>query len=351
MSTETRPPPTALNTWDGFAAEKLPPVDPSLVEELVEPIVNHIHMTITGQDRQFTAFKLDWYAHMLQKPWVNTKVAILLQGPEGCGKGFIPEWQRRCILGLNCTSQTSKPDYDLFGKHAEKAHDRIFIQVDELKSSYEFKDPLKNLITSDQIRYERKNHPEGDRNNYANLLFTTNNANALYIGATDRRFVVFECKTIHPDELVAEAYFSKLAEHMARPDVQRAWFQFLCNRDISHRRNFQTSRPKTECYRAAQQGPIPVIARFLSTVANDLEVSTAVQEFQASVFYKKYVDFHTEGNYKSFLLNSTSFGTEMTKVKGKGIERKKVGRLNHYFVSPVALKEYLVEAKEYDENA
>jgi hypothetical protein len=339
------------NTWTGFHAEKLPPVDPSLVEDLIKPFITHLHMACMDQNQEHTDWVLDWFAHMIQSPGRNSKTALLFYGPEGCGKGLIPTWHRIHVLGMYCTSQTSVPEHDLFGKHAQMAHEKLFIQVDELTNTHAYKNPLKNLITEDYIRYEKKGADTTYPRNYANVLFTTNNPNALQLSTSCRRHAMFECKNVHADKWAADKYFKELADYMDhRDDVKRAWFQFLRDRRIKHQENFQTTRPETEYYRATQQSSIPVVSRFLSKIADESAITTAAQRYDSAEFYQLFAAFFDAGRYKFDILNKTSFGREMTKIEKKGIDREKVGGVNFYVVSPAVLKEYLISIKEYDEK-
>ena len=103
-------------------------------------------------------------------------------------------------------------------------------------------------------------------------------------------------------------YFQALARHLERSEVARAVFQFLMARDLSrYPYHFQSSRPKTAYYRAAQLASIPVLMRFLSAIANNNNTesttasaadSCAIERLGSHPFYAKYTQFYNAGNYK-----------------------------------------------------
>jgi hypothetical protein len=331
------------NSWIGYLAEGMQHVDDHLVPDLVRPIVRLIHDVYTSQNQEHTDYVLDWFAQHIQHPCHATGVGLVLYGPQGCGKSFLPKWHREKILGKHCTTQTAKPELDLFDKHSEGAHDRVFVVVEEMKQTHEFNNPLKNYLTEDTIRYERKNHQTETRANYSNIVFTTNNPNALHIEPSDRRFVLFECRSVYSTD-----YFTELVRYRNRPDVCRAWYQFLRDRDISHQTNFQATRPITDYYRSVQQSSIPTFSRWLSAVTNEHAHTSTPLCYSVNDFFKSYMDFHNEGNYKHSV-SKTTFGKSLTRVGG--VERKRGTNNSRYIVNKREIKKYLESINEYDPDA
>ena len=146
--------PKAYNMWNGFAAERLLGV--SGVDALVAPIVHHIGRVMTDDNEAHTGWVLDYLANILQRPHQKTQVAISLFGKQGCGKGILFDFFRTKILGTNCSKQTSNPMADLFGGFASGLVNSVMVQIDEITNLKDKKDALKDLITSDKVRYEQK---------------------------------------------------------------------------------------------------------------------------------------------------------------------------------------------------
>jgi hypothetical protein len=152
------------------------------------------------------------------------------------------------------------------------------------------------------------------------------------------------------------AYFQALAAHLDRPEVARAVFQFLMARDLSrYPYHFQSSRPKTAYYRAAQLSSIPVLMRFLSAIANNNAASESaaaahIEKLGAHPFYAKYTQFYNAGNYKfKYILTFKAFAGALDDIGA--IMKKRAGRGVVYHIDCTALRLELQDANEYDEDA
>ena len=220
---------------------------------------------------------------------------------------------------------------------------RVCIQIDEVKSLHDHADQLKDFITNPTLNYEKKGKDTIVVSNVANLILTSNNANALTVSTDDRRFALFHCSSVHKGD---NQYFDQLGAHLERPDVARAYYQYLMSLDLSeYPTSFQHKRPITEYYKEAQHNSIPVISRFFSALVNweYTEVKTPSREM-----YKKYQDFHTTGNYK-FIMTETSFGRTTKTISGITIKKTKTS--NIYILDLPMIKKYLQNINEFDEDA
>jgi hypothetical protein len=335
--------PDVYNMWRGFDAAALPPVPEERVLELIQPITRHFDDVITSGVAAHTQFIHDYLANIIQRPWQKSQVALSLYGAQGCGKGIIFEFFRLKILGTHCSYQTSKPDNDLFGRFANGAVNRVCIQVDEVKSLHDHADQLKDFITNPTVNYEQKGKDTIVVNNFANLILTSNNANALTVSTDDRRFALFQCTSVHKGDT---QYFANLGAHLERPEVARAYYQYLMGVDLSeYPTSFQHKRPVTEYYKEVQHNSIPVFARFMSAQVNSEHSATQIN---ARDLYAKYELFRTKGNYK-FVMTETSFGREVKKVAGVSFKRNSAGRV--YQLDHEAIKAHLQASNEYDPDA
>lgn len=328
------------NMWRGFDAEKLPPVADELVPELIRPIQKHFNDVITHGNAEHSEFCHQYLASILQRPWLKTQVAIFLYGAQGCGKGILFEFFRHKILGNHCSSQTSRPENDLFGRFANGAVNRVMIQVDEVKSLHDHADQLKDLITNPTLNYEKKGKDTIVVSNLTNLILTSNNANALTVSPDDRRFALFQCSPVHKGDT---HYFQELGAQLERPEVARAYYQYLMGLDLSdYPVSFQHKRPITEFYRETQRNSIPVLSRFFSAIVNSQPAET---RFPSRRLYKYYEVFQTGGNYK-FLMTETAFGRDSKKIRGVTAKRASAGMF--YTLDLPTIKKYLEDINEFD---
>jgi hypothetical protein len=75
------------NSWTGFQAKLIPERDVDISK--INDILYHIkHIWARGVEKDYQ-YILEWLKAILTKPWEKTGVAIILQGEQGSGKGFI----------------------------------------------------------------------------------------------------------------------------------------------------------------------------------------------------------------------------------------------------------------------
>ena len=351
-----------LNLWTGFDAVKLPPVPDEDVLALVAPIRHHILRVHASDNAEHARYNEIWYASPFQRPHQPTGVAILLYGKEGCGKGIISTFHRMHVLGKGCSYHTEDAEVEIFSKHADGLVNKVFVQADEVKISMnDRRESLKNIITNETITFEPKFAARMTVKNMVNLLMTTNNENAVSVSPTCRRYALFRCSNVYKGNI---QYFTNLAAHLRRPEVARAWYQYLMTLDMGEFTStivFQELRPRTEYLREAQQATVSCVSRFLSAIINrqgldsagdpsayPMVIKDGVVEVTATLFYNRYQDFHTKGNYK-YLKTQTSFGREIKRVDGCGKIRAAHGF--YYKLNLNVIKQHLVELNEYDEDA
>jgi hypothetical protein len=232
----TRTTPEVYNIWQGFDAEKLQPIqDKSQIPVLLEPIFYHMREVITAGNETHAQWVFDWIANMVQRPWQKSEVAISLNGKGGkcgLGKGILFEWLRDKIIGKSCTFQTSKPKRYITGTFKEGMINKVFVQIDEGKSGSvkEKEDIFKDVITNNIFEYKKKFKKPILVQNYCNFLFTSDNDDAINVPIGDGCLVVFKVSSLHKDDY---AYFNQLVDHLAKPKVQRAFYEFLMGRDLS----------------------------------------------------------------------------------------------------------------------
>ena len=333
------------NLWAGYLADALPPVPDDEVEGLVEPIIRHIREVMADGDKGHTNYVIDWIANIIQKPWEKTNVAIMLYGKEGCGKGILIDWLRRSVLGAHCTHQTSDPDNDIFGRFAGGLINKVLVQIDEVKALHAQRDKLKNIITSDTIRSEKKAVDTITVNNYANLLFTSNNDNALAVATDARRFVLFRCSAKYKGN---KSYFTELRKHLAKQEVVRALFQYMIKRDLSiYEDGFQEHRPLTKFYKEAQTRLISTTNNFLSAFLNTNAGSGKRAERKAREFYQLYEQFCKDSGLRAWK-TETSFGIDVNNTTG--VTKQRGGQGIIYIVDMAALKKDLEDKNEYNED-
>jgi len=338
----------AFNMWRGFLVSSLDPMtffngQQDMENFIMGPIVSHFDDVITNGNRDFTNWLLDWMANMVQQPWKKTQVAISLYGKQGSGKGFIFEWFRLSVLGPTHSFQTADPDRDLFTRFSDGFINKVFIQVDETKKLHDHSEKLKNLVTNRTVTWEPKNGKLVTVDNISNLLFTSNNENAISVDCDDRRLVLFRCNSVYKDN---KTYFENLSAHLETPGVNVWVYKFLMERDLSkYGDNFQNSRPITDYYKESQVANIPAEKRFLAALGNIGKQSLTFLSSKLYEHFKLWAEF--EGH--KYIKTHVSFGRDISRVKGV-YPRKSHGVMKYELVFE-EIKQYLESTNEYDENS
>jgi len=328
-----------LNTFTGFAAERIPSVPDADVEGLVKPFLDHIIMLV-GEDG--AKFVMLWLANMFQNPQNMTCVGIVLHSVrQGTGKSLPFNYIGEKVLGKEWYKQTSDPIHDLFDKHSNGMSNRLLVQVEEASGADFIRHlgRLKDFVTTPNVRLERKGIDIDDFKNYANFIFTTNAENPIPIEANDRRFTVFDCN----DARVGDVnYFSNLVDVMEKPEWARAMYQYLMGiRNLP--RNFQNVRPLTAYYREIQRINIPNWAKYLAVKSVEAE-----REYKASEFYRCYTHWADANGYGQSKLTQTSFALKFKTIDG--IQKTKSYAIN-YLMDWLKIVECLKKKNLWDEEA
>ena len=221
-----------FNTFPGFRAANLAPVeDRDLEQRLVEPIVRHIDTWITGMHAGRTKWVLDWLANILQRPLKKHKTGIVVNGELCYAKGILPVFFRECVVGVENSFRTSTLRKHVFTRFAVGVKSVLFMQLEDEElhgMNEQDRSQLNGLITEDNIRYEERRKNPRTISNLVNVYMTTDNTTSEDVSC---KYALFEAGKLEEDG--DAEHLSALCVHLARPDVARAFYQFLMARDLS----------------------------------------------------------------------------------------------------------------------
>jgi putative DNA primase/helicase len=210
----------------------------------VEPFLRHAAV-LCNNVPQHTEYLLKYLAHIVQYPGQLFNVAIVLKSiVEGVGKNTFLDFFMKLVLGKDLSYESANPVRDLFSRFSQGRKERLMIVINETngKDTHAFSKQIKDMIMLTTYNHEEKGIRPIKMNNYARLIFTTNNDVPVKIEQHDRRFVVFEAS----NELVGNAeYFRNFAKYAADPNNALAVYEYLKSLDLTtiHLAN---DRPKTE---------------------------------------------------------------------------------------------------------
>ena len=175
-----------LNLWPGWPNEPRP--------GNVKPWLDLLDRLFTKDEQAERRYFTQWLAYPIQHPGAKLNVACLLWSTtEGNGKSTVGYTMRRIYGGNNSSAPTqSDLERDFNGWQENKQ----LICGEEItgNNARKYVDKLKHMITSNTITVNRKGVEAYEYPNLANILFTSNNANALYITEESRRYFIHEVK-------------------------------------------------------------------------------------------------------------------------------------------------------------
>jgi hypothetical protein len=317
-------PADVLNTWVGFAADRLPVQHGGRPN----PFVDHLRR-LFGKDAQYV---LKWLASLVQKPGKHTAVALVVVGGQGTGKTTMFELFMKKVLGSRYFGQTNNPENDLFSRFGFLKDSKILVVVDDfnvgtLKMNA---DPFKSYITGETIPFESKGKMSIELLNCANFVLTTNKHDPVKLDADDRRYAVLEVS----DKLKGNhTYFSKLYRYLDDPENIRAIYDLLRDVDISST-NFQAERPITELYQEIKNLSIDKELMYLHHKVDGFE---RPQEFKGSEYYHDFRAWLAESGFTDYKAkDSVRFGLYMKKVSGVTVDRRS-GNAAYYVIDPMRI--------------
>lgn len=218
------------NMFHGFSVQVTHAKELDFPPSVVQPFLDHIFNVWCRKDHALCTYVLSWFAHVYQKPWQKTQVAIVLRGSKGSGKGVVMEFMKK-IFGGQTYWHINKLD-DVTGNFTAPKRatcvlgfaDECFFGGDPSQTS-----ALKTTITEDNVTVNVKNIPQFEIRNVINLVVATNDARSVPAGVGPRRLLCLETseKYAGAETVASEKYYRTL-----RAVPIEAVASFLAKRDI-----------------------------------------------------------------------------------------------------------------------
>jgi hypothetical protein len=223
--------PGYYNLWQGFA------VKPS--EGSWELMRRHLLNVICNRDKKLYYYVKNWLARLVQEPWKQGEVALVLRGGRGVGKGLLAN--NLCkILGQHaCAVRNSTQVTGNFNAHLD---DTIMLYIDEAwwAGNKEGEGVLKGLITEPTLFIVPKHIDGKTSRNMLHIIMTSNNDWVVPAGADERRYCVLDVSDRRQND---RAYFDALIKEIENGGLGAMLYDLL-QTDIS---NFEVRDvPQTE---------------------------------------------------------------------------------------------------------
>lgn len=224
--------PSYFNLWRGWGIEPL--------AGDVSPFTDWVDDAFTAdRDKQYF---LDWWAYQVQHPGVKLNTALMLVGPSGVGKGWMASIAER-IFGSDNTWKCNLSDLESRFNSGLGAAQLLVIEEADVTGGVKVYNVLKDIITNEHLRYERKGVDAVKIDNCLNLFLNSNHINVLQLDEFDRRFAVLEItnQSIANDMQYWEPRWDWIRDGGAAPV-----FGYLLRREISDAFNPHGEAPWTK---------------------------------------------------------------------------------------------------------
>lgn len=164
---------------------------------------------------------LKWIAYQVQHIGAKMQTAIVMHGEEGTGKNLL--WGAVCkIFGRYGVMITQTELEDRFNEWQSA---KLFVIANEVVTRQEMSHQvgrLKNMITEPKVYINRKNMRPTYEDNHMNMVFLSNELQAMKIGPRDRRFTVIRT----PNERPA-TFYEEVAAELAAGGVEALYHHLL----------------------------------------------------------------------------------------------------------------------------
>lgn len=172
---------TSLNLWTGWD-EREGDVSPFL------ELNDFLFQRMEAKDRDL-ALKL--FAYKFQNPQEKIPLALVMIGPQGCGKSM---WAR-CIREACGPHGVPLPSSALHADFNDWQEGSLVVTIDEAEESdmQKGRDVLKSMISEQKRNMNAKYRPARTITTYYQVIITSNNRAAGAFSADDRRMIVADC--------------------------------------------------------------------------------------------------------------------------------------------------------------
>ncbi len=214
-----------LNTWNGW------PMQPK--KGRCDLIIDLIQYLCSDEENSHEVFNwlIRWMAYPLQNPGAKMTSAVIMHGPQGTGKSMVfktlakiygvghPRKDYAVILDQKALQSTFNSDWE----------NVLFVLAEEVVNSsdkWQLKNELKELISGDRIRIEKKFVDAYSQKNICNMVFLSNEDQPIPIDNDDRRHAV-----IWTPPQLSEDYYLPIINQLEDGGVA-AFYYYLMTLDL-----------------------------------------------------------------------------------------------------------------------
>jgi hypothetical protein len=266
-------------------------------------------------------YNLNWYALLMQKPWVLPLVCLIyVSEEEGCGKDTVPNFIGDKLLGKSYFKNIGDAEQELYNTHSTAMCGSFLQKLEEANATVNKAkaDKLKGLITRSTANINEKNVKMFPIDAYPHFVMTTNNTSPVKLSETARRFCIFK---VSAKERGNVAFWNETYKLLNDEGTIASVYKFFMERDISE--FVPNNYPESEYLQDLKQSAICPVKQFLQQWKGDDWVSTTdLHGIYSDWCYKEKRD----------ALNVIAFGRKVSFYKSDDLYQSKfIDGKKHFF--------------------
>jgi Family of unknown function (DUF5906) len=193
----------------------------------------YIHDILASNSDEIYNWIMDFFAHMIQKPWEKPEVALVMMGLKGVGKTFLMHIIKVLIDGKHqqrhCFKTSSQND--IYGDYTEHLKNLIALLLEEVTwgGDIRHESKLKDLISDHSITVNIKFGPTMMINNVMRIIMAANPGWSVPASYDERRYMVVH---VSPAQQQNHSYFKAIQDELDSGGYEALMYDLL-NRDIT----------------------------------------------------------------------------------------------------------------------
>jgi hypothetical protein len=320
------------NLWKGFefGDESITPVieSESKYLQLLKRVVNDVNIY---------EYVKQWIAHIIQKPFKKTNVAIVLYSDtKGIGKNCIIDGIGKLLK--NYTAKVGNIE-DITRNFNAHLVNKLFISGDEIcAKATAVSNKLKEVITRTEQNLEKKGKDAIPVDDYTNWLFTTNNYDAFKIENGDRRLEMIHCfeNKLNADDSIG------FYEEINNPNEMNKLFNYFKQVKITHKIGIEAP-PMTQYKQNLEYNNKPCFIQMIYKEPNEI-----IGQSLSSTQLLKQANDYAKSHYLQQYNDIITFG----KIIGEIFKayKKRSSTTYVYNFKDVDIKQFRKVLYDYDNN-
>lgn len=271
-----------------------------------------VENAICQGDKKKAKWLIQWFAHIVQKPYEKCSLIPAVIGEQGTGKGLLFITIMQAVLkNYHLTVENSETITDRFNSHLAF---RLLTVLDEASWNGNHKESnmLKTITGNEFLMIEEKFGKKVKVKNYSRYALLSNSMKAFAMEASNRRFVPFET---NDDYAQRKDYFHPMFEFMRKETGAGMVFNYLLNVDLSDFDPHFLPKFDNQGQEAREATEGPIAQYWIARLGDEPKpIFTEDGRLKSNSTYKDFLEFKRENGLRMHNIVHQSFWRQTFKI-------------------------------------